>query len=117
MNESILESIKKLVGIDSESEHFDPDLIIHINTVLMTLNQLGVGPDKTFHITGEEELWEDFVQNEEDLEGIKTFTYLKVRLLFDPPTSSFVLDSMRKLADEYEWRLMIIADTTKEEEV
>jgi hypothetical protein len=82
--DSILISIKKMLGIEDEYTHFDFDIIININSVLMTLNQLGVGPVVCFSITGKDELWTDFLGDSIDLDAVKTYVYLKVRLLFDP---------------------------------
>ena len=103
--ESILTSIKKLLGIAEDYTHFDSDIIMHINTVFMTLTQLGVGPTSGFSITGNTDTWTDFLSNTTNLEAVKTYTYLKVRLLFDPPTSSSHLESMNRMISEYEWRM------------
>lgn len=113
MNESILTSIKKMLGITEEYTHFDQDLIIHINTVLMILTQLGVGPAGGFSIKDEHETWSDFVSENEKLEAVKSYVYLKVRLLFDPPLSSAVTESINKMINELEWRLNVAADKTE----
>lgn len=110
--ESILDSIKKLLGIQKEYTHFDTDLIIHINTTFTILNQLGVGPSNGFSICDDTAVWNDFMNNDNRLESIKTFVYLKVRLLFDPPTNSALIESINRIISELEWRLSI---TTKEE--
>ena len=111
MIESILTSIKKLLGIEESYEHFDPDIIMHINSILAILIQLGVGPTKGFSITGKTETWADFLgDNSANLDGVKTYVYLKVRLIFDPPTSTAVIDSMNRLVNEFEWRLNATAD-------
>ena len=110
MNESILTSIKKLLGLEEADTSFDPDLILHINTIFFTLNQLGVGPDEPFRITSKDETWDDF-SDRKDIEAIKSYIYLKVRLLFDPPTNSAVLNAMTESAKEYEWRLNVAVDT------
>ena len=112
--ESILTSIKKLLGIEEQYTHFDQDIIMHINTVFMTLTQLGVGPKEGFRITGADELWSEFL-SEADLlkmESVRTYVYLKVRLLFDPPTSSAVMESFKNMANEIEWRLNVAAEST-----
>ena len=118
--ESILTSIKKLLGIDEEYKQFDVDIIIHINTVLMGLTQIGVGPEEGFAITDEYSTWEDFIGDKPYLNSVKSYMYLRVRSLFDPPLSSAALDSMKKLADEFEWRLQVAVEnyksTEKEEE-
>lgn len=108
--ESILTSIKKLLGITEEYAHFDNDIIMHINSVFMTLNQLGIGPEDGFTITSDEALWTDFLGESKNIEAVKTYTYLRVRMLFDPPSSSAVMDSMKRQIDEFEWRLNIQAE-------
>ena len=104
--ESILTSIKKLLGIDPEYEHFDSDIILHINSVFMTLNQIGVGPEKTFSISDKFRTWNEFLGDREiDLNAVKSYIHLKVRLLFDPPMSSIVMESMNRMISEFEFRL------------
>lgn len=110
MNESILNSIKALLGPDSDYTVFDSDIIIFINGALSTLTQLGIGPSEGFKITGSRERWEDLLGDYQDIESVKTFIYLKVRMLFDPPTSSFVLSAMQKECDELAWRLNVAVD-------
>lgn len=110
MNESILTSIKKALGIQEEYEQFDPDIVMHINTALSILTDLGVGPSEGFFITDKTASWSDFVPNSKRIESIKSYVVLKVRLLFDPPTSSAVLDSMNRLISELEWRINVIVD-------
>ena len=113
MNDSILTSIKKMLGITEEYTHFDQDIIIHINTVLMILRQLGVGPKEGFAITDSYETWGDFLTDNKDIEAVKTYVYLKVRLLFDPPLSSAVTESINRSINELEWRLNIAVDKTE----
>ena len=103
--ENILDSIKKLLGIDEADLNFDQELIMHINSVFMVLNQLGVGPVGGFKISSNEEVWTDFVGTRLDLESVKSYIYLKVRLLFDPPQNSFLVGSIEKQVEEHEWRL------------
>ena len=105
--ESILTSIKKLLGISEEYEQFDQDIIMHINTVFMNLTQLGVGPDKGFYIEDADATWDDFVNLDKNipLQAVKTYIYLKVKLLFDPPLSSAVIESTNNMIAELEWRL------------
>ena len=105
--ENILDSIKKLLGIDEADLNFDQELIMHINSVFMVLHQLGVGPVGGFKISSNEEAWADFVGTRLDLESIKSYIYLKVRLLFDPPQNSFLVGSIEKQIEEYEWRLQV----------
>lgn len=107
MEESILITIKKLLGIAEEDTHFDHDIVLNINAALFNLNQLGIGPQTGFRINNGSEKWKDLLEERIDLEAIKTYIYLKVRLLFDPPTSSFVLESMDRQITELEWRLNV----------
>lgn len=109
--ESILTSIKKLLGIAEEYEHFDADLIMHINGVFTILTQLGVGPSEGFFIRDESEQWTDFVTNPARIELVKSYMYLKVKLLFDPPTISSVLESTNRQINEFEWRLNVAVES------
>ena len=110
--ESILTSIKKLLGIAEEYEHFDNDIIMHINSVFMILTQLGVGPSRGFMITDSSATWDDFLPEDSDnLQAVKTYMYMKVRLMFDPPTSSAVMESMNRMVSEFEWRLNTAVDS------
>ena len=111
--ESILTSIKKLLGITEEYDQFDPDIIMHINSVFMILTQLGVGPAEGFSIEDDTAVWTDFIQDIKKLESVKTYIYLKVKLLFDPPLSSAVIDSTNRLINELEWRLNVAAESTE----
>jgi len=110
--DSILLTIKRMLGIEPQYTHFDQDVIFNINTVLMTSNQIGVGPESGFLITGANEKWIDLLGERTDLEAVKSYIYLKVRLLFDPPSSSFVLDAMQRQATEIEWRLWVQVETS-----
>lgn len=118
--ESILNSIKKLLGIAEDYDHFDSDIIMHINSVFTTLTQLGVGPAEGFFINDEAEKWEDFLPEEKMIHSVKTYIYLKVKLVFDPPLSSAVLESMKEQIKELEWRLPVAVESAKiesEEEI
>jgi len=108
--DSILISVKKLLGMDQGYDQFDMDIIMHINSILMSINQLGVGPTTGFFITGVDETWIGLLGTRKDLEAVKTLLYLKVRLIFDPPTTSFVIESMNRQITELEWRLNIQAE-------
>lgn len=108
---SILTSIKKLLGIAEEYEHFDADLIMHINSVFMILTQLGVGPAEGFIIQDEDATWDEFIQGETNIEAVRSYVYLKVKLLFDPPLSSAVIESTNRLINELEWRLNVAAES------
>ena len=103
--DTILESTKKMLGISDQDTHFDPDIIMHINSVLMVLRQIGVGPKEGFMIADGFEKWEDFIPDSMDFIAIKTYVYLKVKMLFDPPLSSAVMECMKRNIDELEWRL------------
>ena len=102
---SILNTTKKMLGIETDVTVFDTDIIVNINTVFMTLNQLGVGPTSGFSITGATETWEQFLGTITDLEAVKSFMYLKVRMLFDPPSNSALIDTINRQIDEIGWRL------------
>lgn len=110
VNSSILLSVKKMLGPSADYDIFDPELIIYINSVFGTLHQLGVGPEEKFVITGDSELWSDFTTEGEEIEEVKSYMYLRVRLLFDPPSSSFVLSSFKEQLKELEWRLQCKAE-------
>lgn len=117
--ESILTSIKKLLGIAEEYEHFDPDIIMHINSVFMILNQLGVGPSEVFAIEDETSTWSEFATDTTNINAVKSYMYLKVKLLFDPPLSGSVTESINRMVNEFEWRLNVeaeSADSEKQEE-
>lgn len=111
--ESILTSIKKLLGITEADKSFDVDIIIHINSVFSDLTQLGVGPSEGFSIENEHDFWSKFipVENVKLFNNVKTYMYLRVKLLFDPPTNSAVLAAMQKEADKLEWRLNVAAES------
>lgn len=109
--ESILTSVKKLLGITEEYEHFDSDLIMHINSVFMILTQLGVGPSEGFFITDKTTTWDEFIPTGKSLESVKSYMYMKVKLLFDPPQSSAVMESMNRMISEFEWRLNLEVET------
>ena len=111
MDDSILISIKKLLGIGEDDEQFDPDILMHINSVFMILTQIGVGPESGFSIQDDSSKWADFVSDINKIEAIKSYIYLKVRLLFDPPTNSSTIEAINSLISELEWRLNVIVDT------
>lgn len=103
--DSILTSVKKLLGITEDYEHFDPDIILHINSVFSILTQLGIGPAEGFTISSKEEVWSDYTQDEKALEMVKSYVFQKVRLLFDPPVSSVLMEAVKNSIAELEWRL------------
>ena len=109
MNDSILNGIKKCLGIAADYTAFDTDIIIHINSVFRVLNQLGVGSN-SFRLTSATDKWSDFLGNGNGLDDVKTYTYLRVRMIFDPPTNSFLVTSMKEMCQELEWRLNVQVD-------
>lgn len=116
--ESILNSIKKLLGIAEDYDYFDSDIIMHINSVFATLTQLGVGPEDGFSIDDESAKWEDFLPEERMLHSVKSYMFMKVKLMFDPPLSSAVIECTKEQIKELEWRLQVAVDSanTKSEE-
>ena len=109
--ESILTSIKKMLGIAEEYTQFDADIIIHINSVFTTLTQLGVGPSEGFYIEDKDSEWQEFISDLNKLQAVKTYIYLKVRLLFDPSSlGSSTLAAYERQIQELEWRLNVIAE-------
>ena len=105
--ESILTSIKKLLGSEEGYTQFDPDIIISINSAILNLNQLGIGQTNGFVVTTKDDKWSDLIGERKDLESVKLYIYLKTRLSFDPPSNSFLVESMNKQITELEWRLNI----------
>ena len=139
MNDSILNDIKKMLGLNEEYDHFDQDIIIHINAALSTLIQIGLPANKSFVLSSKEQTWSDFINNGNEtidqtplatafalvrtasvnnssnmnIGMIKSYVYMKVKLIFDPPGNSFAIDSMNKIISEYESRINIEYDTTE----
>ena len=109
MENSILVSIKKLLGITEDYTHFDEDIILQINSAFSALNQLGVGPEEGFSIEDSSTVWSDFITDDR-LNFAKTFVQLKVKLAFDPPTSGTLMDSYNRQLDELTWRLSIVSN-------
>lgn len=105
MEESILKSTKKILGLADDYTVFDLDVITHINSVFTTLTQLGVGPPEGYMIEGDKDLWEDFISDDPTYNSIKSYIYLRVRMLFDPPPTSYAIDAMERQIKELEWRL------------
>lgn len=110
--ESILDSIKKLLGIESSYTEFDIDIIILINSAFSTLQQLGVGPVEGFEIEDKTTTWDAFTSGNTNLNSAKQYVYLKVRTTFDPPSTSALLESMNQMIKELEWRLNVVAENT-----
>lgn len=117
MTESILTSIKKLLGIPENYTNFDTDIILFINSVFMSLSQLGVGPSTGFRINDDTETWEDFISEDNNpeliplLSATKSYIHLKVKLLFDPPLSSAVMEATKQMIQELEWRLNLESES------
>ena len=107
MDESILNSVKKILGIAPDYDAFDTDIIIHINSVFASLNQMGLGPDEGFMIEDETTEWGSFLLDDMRLNSVKTYIYLRVRVLFDPPTTGFTLTAIQEQIKEFEWRLNV----------
>ena len=110
--DSILTSIKAQLGYGADETGFDDEIIMHINSVFLTLNQIGVGPEEGFYIFDKNDLWEDFLGDATNLEAVKSYMLLKVRLLFDPPLSSAVIEASNRMIAEFEWRLRLAVDAT-----
>lgn len=109
--DSILTSIKKLLGIAEEYTNFDADIIMHINTVFMVLSQLGIGPSNGFRIEDESATWDEYIQDTDNLDAVKSYMHLKVKLLFDPPLNSAIIEAMKQQINELEWRLNTAVET------
>lgn len=117
MEESILATISKLLGVQTDEDYFDEDIVLHINSAFNRLFQLGVGPkDKPFRITSEETTWEEFYGGISDYEMVKEYVYLYVRILFDTSTmSSYVLNSIQAKLTELEWLMYVQADNESDD--
>ena len=113
IDNSILLSIKKLLGLTASDTSFDTDVIIHINTAFMVLNELGVGPEDGYSIKSSEDNWTDFIDDEEHLDAIKTYIYLKVKQVFDPPQHGPTQEALQENIREYEWRLNVKAENAE----
>ena len=112
-NESILTSIKKLLGLSEDYTEFDVDVAMHINSAFATLNQLGVGPINSLYIEDKTTNWDEFIQGQLNINSVKTYVYFKVRLIFDPPATSFAITSMENMAKELEFRLNVVMENVK----
>ena len=110
MKDSILLSVKKMLGLTEEYDAFDLDIITHINSVFTILTQIGVGPSNGFMIEDKTAIWTNFIKDMSLYHLVKSYMVLKVRLLFDPPMSSAVLECYKTQVNEYEWRLKTMAE-------
>ena len=113
MQDSILMTIRKLVCGDPYADHFDTDLLVHINACFSILNQLGVGPENGFVVTDETQSWSSYIADNYRLNMVKTYVTLKVKKIFDPPLTSSVLEAMDKEISQLEWRLNVAVDPVK----
>lgn len=112
--DSILGSVRKMIGgIDEDESPFDRDLIIHINSVFTVVNQLGVGPKDAYSITDDSQTWEDFWGDSEVINMVKSYMYLKTKIIFDPPTSGVLHEALERQITEFEWRLSVQGDTNR----
>lgn len=107
MSDSILTSTKKVLGIADDYTAFDVDILMHINSVFSTLSQLGIGPETGFMIEDDTETWEDFLGTDLNLNQVKSYMYLRVRLMFDPPTTGHHVTALKEQVKEMEWRLNV----------
>jgi hypothetical protein len=113
MDDSILQSVKKVLNLAADYEAFDMDVLMHINSVFSTLNQLGVGPAPGFMIQDGGQTWSEFIGSDPRLNHVKTYVYLRVRLLFDPPSTGYHVTAMQKQIEELEWRLNVQREDTQ----
>lgn len=107
LEQSILKSIKKLLHIPPDYTQFDQDVIIHINSAFSDLHQLGLGPTAEFMIEDDTKQWSEYIGSDNYIQSVKTYVYLSVKLVFDPPTTSFAIESFKKQLDEKAWRLNV----------
>jgi hypothetical protein len=110
MENSILNDVKRLLGLVEEDTNFDADIIIHINTAFTILTQLGVGPTDGFYISDKSAQWKDFLSDNNKFNSVITYVYLKVRMVFDPPQTSFLIESINRNIEQLEWRLVAQAE-------
>lgn len=112
MEQSILKSVKKILGIDPDYTAFDLDIITHVNSAFSTLHQLGIGPSDGFMIENDEALWVDFVGTDPLLNQVQPYVCLRTRIAFDPPTTSYLIGALEKQILELEWRLNTYREAT-----
>ena len=109
--DSILDGIKSMLGPSYDDDSFDTDITIHINSCFTTLRQLGIGPENGYRIKDSENVWNEFVKDEEMLDSVKTYIYLKVKVVFDPPLNAALLESFTNQIKELEWRLNVSVES------
>ena len=110
MTDSIFACVKKVVGLLGDVASFDEDILLHINSVVSTLRQLGLSIPADFYVRDDVQTWRDLLGEFRDLDLVKSYMTMKVRLMFDPPSSSFGLKSMEEMVKEYEWRINVLTD-------
>ena len=110
MANSIFNSVKKVVGLLRDDDSFDEDILLHINSVVSTLRQLGLSIPSGFYVRDDVQTWRDLLGEFRDLDLVKSYMTMKVRLMFDPPSSSFGLKSMEEMTKEFEWRINVLTD-------
>lgn len=111
-SDSILDTIKKLIGIDSEDDSFDVDILTAINSTIPALSQMGIGPKNGYIVSSRDNTWTDYIPNHTiNLEGVKTYIYLKTKMIFDPPANSTTIEAFNKVMSELEWRMMLAVET------
>lgn len=113
MEESIFKSIKALLGPDADYDVFDQDILIFINSALATLTQIGIGPDSGFRVVDESATWDDLFESFTDIDSVKQYIFMKVKMGFDPPSNSFVMSAYQDACKELEWRLNVAVDPKK----
>jgi hypothetical protein len=110
---SILDDTKIAIGMTAEQTEFNADLVLHINSVLADLHQMGIGPDEGYSIVNAADTWDEFIETEKRLNNVKSYIFLRVKMLFDPPSVGYVLTSLEKMIEKAEWRLTVAADEIK----
>lgn len=113
MSDSILDSVKKVLGLGTDYDVFDGEVMLHINSVLSTLNQLGIGPEEGFYIDDRETTWGNYLGNDSNLNSVKSYLSLSVRLLFDPPQNSNITSAIKEQIKEFEWRINAYREDSK----
>lgn len=108
--DSILNTIKKMLGISEDYDAFDTDIIVGINSAIMALTQIGVGPADGFVVKDSAQTWMDFLGDRQGIESVKQYIYCKTKIAFDPPTSSFVIEAMKEIIRETEFRISVAVD-------
>lgn len=113
---SILNTVKRALGIEPEYDTYDVEIITHINSVFSTLQQLGVGEDEGFEIENAQNTWDEFLEDDKRLNAVRSYVFMRVRLIFDPPANSFAVDSFQRQVDQLEWRLNVYSEGKREDE-